>query len=367
MKILWFSWKDPGHPQAGGAEVVGWELMRRLAADGHEVRLVTSGHPGAPADEVRQGIAVLRLGGRWSVYWKAFRHYRRNLKGWADAVIDEINTVPFFCRLYVREPNLVFVHQLCREIWFYQMSWPLKLVGYLLEPLYLRALSGSRAVTVSESTRADLVRCGFRRERVAVIPQGIALAPLADLGAAAKYPEPTLLSLGSVRAMKRTHHIVRAFELAKQEMPGLKLIVAGEMGPGYGERVRRLAAASPYRDSIRCLGQVDERTKSEIMSRSHILCAASIKEGWGLTVSEAAGQGTPAVAYDVDGLRDSVRDGETGRLARAGDPADMARAVVDLLRDPAAYARLRRNGWELARTMTFDRSYQAFMGVISSL
>ena len=135
MKILWLTWKDSSHPKAGGAEVVNEELAKRLVADGHEVTFLVGGYAGASAQDERHGFSIVRLGGRLSVYWKAYRYYQQHLKAWPDIVIDEVNTIPFFARFYVAQRTVLFVHQLCRAIWWYEMPLPVSIIGYLLEPL----------------------------------------------------------------------------------------------------------------------------------------------------------------------------------------------------------------------------------------
>ena len=364
MKILWLTWKDMSHPAAGGAEVVNEELAKRLAADGHEVRFVVGGYEGCAPTEERDGFSIIRVGGRFSVYWRTHRYYKKHLSTWPDLVIDEVNTMPFFAKFYVRERNLLFVHQLCREIWFYQMPFPLSIVGYLLEPLYLWLLRDREVVTVSESTKRDLMRFGFKEERIHIISEGIELAPVADLDAVQKFEKPTMLALGAIRPMKRTDHIVRAFELAKERIPDLELVVAGKADGAYGKRVLEQIARSPYRTSIRYAGAVSKEEKVALLQRSHVLTVASVKEGWGLVVTEANSQGTPAVVYDVDGLRDSVRDGETGLVAKENTPEGLAAAVGELLADSVRYGEFQKRGWEWSGRVTFERGYQELKDVI---
>jgi hypothetical protein len=145
------------------------------------VTILTASYPGAAHEDTLHGCRIIRVGGRFSVYWHAYRYYKKHLVGWADIVIDETNTIPFFAKYYVKEPHLMFFHQLCREIWFYQMRFPLSLIGYLLEPLYLRLLSGSQAIVVSESTKRDLMRHGFKAGNIHIISEGIELEPLTTL------------------------------------------------------------------------------------------------------------------------------------------------------------------------------------------
>ena len=372
MHIIWFNWKDRRNPQAGGAELVTEELAQRLVQDGHTVTLVVAGFHGAPAGEVVHGVQVVRVGSRYSVYWKAYRYYVRSHRDTADLVIDEMNTIPFFASWYARKPTFLFVHQLARQIWFYESWFPLNVIGYLLEPVYLWLLRASRVITVSESTKRDLMRFGFRADRISIISEGLdsELEPLTQqaLAAIQKFPQPILLSLGAIRPMKRTHHIGKAFEIAKQEIPKLQLIVAGAAVGRYGKRVLRMIERSPYASSISYRGPVSREEKIKLLQCSHLLCATSVKEGWGLIVTEAASQGTPAVVYDVDGLRDSVKDEVTGVVCKNKTPSGLAKGVVVMLgaaTSSAAYVVMREKARKWSNNIKFDQMYKDFISIIS--
>jgi len=123
-KILWFTWKDRKNPAAGGAELINEAMAELLAKEGYEVIFLVAGFKGAKPEETINNYKIIRLGSRWSVYWKAYRYYKKHLQGWADLVIDEVNTMPFFCKFFVKEKKILLIHQLCREIWFYQMFFP---------------------------------------------------------------------------------------------------------------------------------------------------------------------------------------------------------------------------------------------------
>ncbi len=364
MKILWFSWKDEKNPQAGGAEVVSGELRRRLASVGHEVILLTRSFPDAPAEETVNGYKIIRLGSERTVYLKARAYYKKNLVGWADLIVEEINTMPFFTPFYAKEKKILFFHQLCREIWFYQMGKILGLLGWLLEPLYLFALSSQKAVTVSRSTQEDLCRYGFQAEDIAIISEGIELEPISDLQKIEKFPQPTLLSLGAIRPMKRTDHIIRAFEIAKKEIPNFRLIVAGNAGGSYGRKTVRLGRKSSFRSSIRFLGRVNQAQKMELMQKSHLIAVTSVKEGWGLIVTEANSQGTPAVVYNVDGLRDSVQNNKTGWICAKNSPQDLAETIVKALSNPQEYAKRRKLAHVWSKEINFEKSFADFRVII---
>lgn len=368
MNILWLSWKDQTHPHAGGAEVVKTELCKRLVADGHTVTVITSSFTGAVPEEIIDGVRILRLGNRFTVYWLAYRYYKTHLRDWPDVIIDEINTIPFFASWYADQPVVLFVHQLAREIWFYEMMFPLSLIGYLCEPLYLRALAKTPVITVSQSTRDDLLRFGFAKSDISIISEGIALEPVTGpLETIQKFEQPTLLSLGSIRPMKQTKAIVHAFEIAKVEIPQLELILAGNTRSPYGEEVTKLISESPFAAAIHVVGMVSEEEKIRLMQRSHLIAVTSIKEGWGLIVTEANSQGTPAVVYNRDGLRDSVQNRHTGLIASENTPDGLADAIVLALTDTELYASLRHNAWIWSQDVTFARSYADFINILKKL
>jgi glycosyltransferase involved in cell wall biosynthesis len=360
MKILWFSWKDLRHPQAGGAELINEEIARRLARDGHEVILLVSGFSGGAAVERRDGYKIIRLGSRYTVYWRAYRYYTRFLRGWADLVVDEMNTIPFFCKFYVKERKILLAYQLCREIWFYQMTFPLNIIGYLIEPVYLRLIRDQYVITESESAKQDMLRYGFAAERISVISIGILAKPISSLEEVIKFTRPTLLSLGAIRGMKRTLHQIKAFEIAKKDIPNLQLKISGSIFDVYGEKVLRRIATSKYKEDIEYLGRINDDAKNQLMQKCHFILVTSVKEGWGLIVSEANAQGTPAIVYDVDGLRDSVKNLETGYIAEENTPEGMAAAIVKGLQKPKEYERIRQKAWIWSNSFSLKRCYQEF-------
>jgi len=364
MKILWFTWEDKKNPRAGGAELVNEELAKRLVGDGHEVVFLVGGFSGAPQEEMINGYKIIRVGNKWTVYWKAYRYYKKNLQGWADLVIDEINTVPFFCKFFVRERNIVFVHQLCREIWFYEMIPPLSLIGYLIEPLYLRLLCDKNVITFSESTKKDLIRYGFCEKKIGIISEGIEIEPIESIRTIEKFTVPTILSFGSIRPMKRTIHQIGAFEEAKRLMPELKLIIAGGGNRDYLEKTKKVIAKSPFQKDISYLGKVSLEKKIELMQKSHLILVTSVKEGWGLIVTEANSQGTPAVVYDVDGLRDAVKGCETGIICKKNNPAELGNGIIEILRDANRYQKLQQTALDFSKEVNFTKSYEGFINLI---
>lgn len=363
MNVLWFSWKDSGHPLAGGAETISGEIRKRLAKDGHNVRLITAKYPNSPALDKVDGIEVFRTGGKFSVYAKAFFLFRKQMRSWPDLIIDEMNTIPFGCAFYTKKKTVLLTYQLARQIWFYQIFFPLSFIGYLLEPFYVFLLSRAyrTVLTESESTRRDLARFGFKKARVKVFRVGIKLKPLDSLPL--KKDTSKILILGSIRPMKGTLSAIKGFEYARDHNDKLELSVAGDTSDKYAGKVLSYLKQSRHKAAIQVLGRVSAKERLELMLSSSLILVTSVKEGWGLIVTEANSQGTPAIAYDTDGLRDSVVDGKTGLLVKPRDERALGRAINDLVADKQKYQKIREAAWSRSKQYTFDNSYSDFLNL----
>lgn len=359
MNILWFSWKDISHPEAGGAETVSHEIMLRLVKDGHKVKLITSRYPNAEEQAIIDGIQIYRTGSRYSVYLKALLYYKKNLQNWEDIVIDEMNTIPFLSAIYTKpKKRILLAYQLARKVWFYQMIFPFSVIGYLLEPILLRITSSyyPLAVTESLSTKNDMGRYGF--DKVNVFSIGMALKP--TNGITTKKDLSTILSLGAIRPMKRTLEAIKAFEFARDKNSNLNMIIAGDDSSKYARKVKKYANNSRHREAIDIKGRVSAKERKHLMKKAAIILVTSIKEGWGLIVTEANSQGTPAIVYDVDGLRDSVQDRVTGIITPDRNPKLMADAIIKTLGSDT-YETMRKNAHKKSKEYSFDSSYNSFL------
>jgi len=365
MNIIWFSWKDRNHPEAGGAETVSGEIMDRLVKDGHNVQLITASYKNAKRHDFLNGVEVFRSGNRYSSYLKAYGVYKKIGSPKVNVVIDEMNTLPFIAGLYTHaDKKVLLTYQLAREVWFYQMLFPFSLIGYLMEPIMLRVINQlyEKTVTESESTKKDLKKYGFKN--IETFRVGMETKPLETLQQ--KTVPKTVLSLGAVRPMKRTLHAIKAFEYARDADSTLKMIVAGDISSKYASKVLSYIQSSRHSASIDVKGRVTIKEKKDLMKESGIILVTSIKEGWGLIITEANSQGTPAIAYDADGLRDSIKANETGVLSPAGNPKLLGEEINKLLSDNSRYNLLRKNAWNSSKDFTFENSYADFLKQINN-
>jgi glycosyltransferase involved in cell wall biosynthesis len=325
------NWRDLMHSQAGGAEVVCEQLAQRFATIGHDVILLTASVPGRPAVEHRDGYRIVRRGGRFTVYpwalWWLARHRRR-----VDAVMDSQNGIPFFTPLVVRRdtPVVMLLHHVHQDQFRRYFSPAVAKAGQWLERSGARFVYGRRAVVaVSPSTRTGArAQLGLRGALWVAPPGwGIEGPPPVHWQRA---ENPRIVCVGRLVPHKRTRLIVDAMPSVFEAFPNVELHLVGD-GPErefLEQRVTELGLAH----HVRVHGAVSSRARDELLSTAWLTVNASHGEGWGLSVVEANGLGVPALAFRRPGLRDSIRDGDTGWLVDDGSDlgAAMSAALAEL-------------------------------------
>jgi len=374
--LLMITWRDIKSPFAGGAEVLTHNILSRLT-EKFEVTVLSSAFPKCLLKEDIDNIHYVRLGNKklnyigtynWRIYfsvWKYYRNFIKNNKQF-DVTIEQINNVPFFYSLYGNKKTIILIWQLCKRNWFYQVPFYLAWFGFLLfEPISLLLLKNKKIITISESTKNNLKKYGFKPKNISIIPVGIDINPVASISKVVKYTNPTILSLGNIRAMKRTIDQVKAFEIAKKNIPALKMKIAGNGNGNYFNKFNQLINSSQYKKDIEYLGKVSLSRKAELLKKSHLILSTSSVEGWGLIITEANSQGTPAVVYNVDGLRDSTISGVTGLVTQHNTPEEMAQSISQILSNKKRYKEYQRKAWEYSKKMNYHNSYEAFLRLIS--
>ena len=353
MRLLAVNWLDLENPQAGGAEVHFFEIFGRLAAAGHRITMITSGWPGAASRASVRGLEVRRVGGRHTFALRGRAAVRRALREDAyDAVVEDINKLPLFLPAVTRLPMYVIIPHLFGTTAFREAPWPLATVVWLAERPIPRVYHRAAFHAISDSTRADLVARGVPADRIHVIYPGVDTGHLTPDPSAVRTPVPTFLYVGRLKRYKGVETAIRAVALARRQGTELVLEIAGQGDDR--PRLERLVAELDLGSGVRFLGFVAEEDKRALLRRSWATVFPSPKEGWGITNVEAAACGTPAVASDSPGLRESVRHEETGLLVPVDDPAALAAALQRLARDPALVARLGRGGRRFAESLSWD-------------
>jgi glycosyltransferase involved in cell wall biosynthesis len=357
VRILWFNWRDIYNPEAGGAEVLTHEIATRLTSIfGCEVTLFSSQFDGAQQKVEIDGIKIIRDGGKFSVYNKAVQYYRRYKENF-ELVIDEINVKPFLAPKFVKQrPVVALIHQTSPEQFSHELPFPLSVIGrHYLEKKWLSYYKDTTTVTVSESTKHELQKLGFTK--IFLIPEGLNVTPLKSL--AVKESDPTFAFIGRLKRHKLPHHAIQAFSIINKELPDAKFWIIGD---GYMRRELQRTKTP----NIKFFGRVTNEIKFELLKRAHMILVPAIREGWGLVVTESNSMGTPAVAYNVPGLRDSVKDGQTGFLVRDNNPKELANLAISLFKDSLTLDKISANAVAYARQFSWDKSAQVFHDILQA-
>jgi len=355
VNVLVVNWLDRRNPQAGGAEIHLFEIFRRIAARGHRVRLICSGWPGAVPQEAVDGIEVTRVAGRNTFALAARGAVRRALAAEPpDVVVEDINKLPLFLAGMTNRPFCVLVPHLFGTTAFQEAPWPMAATVWAAERPIPWAYRRADFEAISESTRDDLVARGVAAERIRVIHPGVDAEAFSPDPAGHRTSPPSFLYIGRLKRYKGLDLAIRALAIARRDRPELSLDIAGS-GDDRG-RLERLVADLGQTGAVRFRGFVTEAEKLTLLRSTWANVFPSPKEGWGITVVEAAACGTPSLASDSPGLRDSVRAGKTGYLVPHGDAAVLAARMLELASDPALVARMGQAGRRFAESLTWEHA-----------
>lgn len=327
-------------------------LAEGLAERGWRVEWFSAAYPGAASEETRGGIRYVRAGSQVSVHYHAFRRYHRHRD--ISIVVDEVNTIPFFTPLYLRRvPKVALFYQLAKEVWLYETSRAIGWLGYFLEPFYLLPYRHVSVATISRSSVDSMRKIGFCGP-IIIVP--IAVDEVADEVVPEKKIPRDVVVISRLAPSKRIEHAIEAaIELDRTGWRGaLRIVGAGD--EAYVAKLRALASGLPA-SRIIFEGRVTKETKRDLLRSSSVLWMTSVREGWGLVVTEAARHWTPSVVYDVPGLRDAVIDGVTGRIV-SPNPKALAFATKDLLEE--WNEKFARNALLHSRGFSWARSTDVF-------
>lgn len=364
MRILVLNWQDRLNPQAGGAEIHLHEIFGRLAGRGHHVTLLASGWRDGERRAAVDGLEVHRTGSRYTFNITAPVYYRRRLRHREfDVMVEDLNKVPLLTPLWAAHRLALLVHHLFGATAFQEASLPVATTTWLLERPLGRLYRDIPIMAVSRSTARDLGARGLTEEDIAVIPNGVDLGRCTPGEPGTRFPTPTVLYLGRLKRYKRVDLPIRAVAALRASGVDVRMVVAGT---GDQERaLRSLVAELGLGEAVEFAGYVTEEEKLSLFRRAWVHVLTSPKEGWGITNLEAAACGTPTVASDSPGLRDSVVDGETGFLVPHGNVPELASRLRALIEDEALRERLGAAARRFAERFTWDRAAretEAFLG-----
>jgi glycosyltransferase involved in cell wall biosynthesis len=366
VNILIVNWQDIKNPLAGGAEVHLHKIFEAIARKGNSVTLLCSSFPGSLPEETINGINVVRRGGRSLFNFRFMVEYLLHYRTQPfDIVVDDMNKIPFFSPLIVTKPIYGVTHHLFGKSIFLETNLLIASYVYAMERVAVALYKRRRIpfIVGSPSTERELLEAGFRRDDIALVNYGVDHS-MHNLEGASKSATPLIGYFGRLKKYKSVEQLLQALPSVVARVPQLKVLIIGEGDDR--PRLEAIARELHLQHVVEFLGFVSEETKKDLLQKMWFKVTTSSKEGWGLTVLEANACGTPVIASNVEGLRDAVRDGETGLLYEFGNVADLTGKIIQLITDGALRSRLTMNAIAWATTFDWEQAAEETLRLLES-
>ncbi|SFB91509.1 Glycosyltransferase involved in cell wall bisynthesis [Brevinema andersonii] len=313
MKILAANWRDPLHPEAGGAEVHLDKILSYLALN-HEVVLVTTRTSGIPEEYQYHGYQILRLGHPFLFHYTFKKLWQQRFQHESfDIVIDDISKIGISSPQFIHNvPIVAIFHHLHGHTLYQLLPFPLAYYVAWAEKNALKSYRYTPIVTVSPSSKDELMKI-LPFNKVIVLPNGID-----DNFFVNNDKTPGLFcSVGRLTKAKRIDLSIKLFSLVNRQFPYTELVIAGK---GKEEsHLKQLVKKLNLENKVKFLGFISEAEKIELLSKAEGFLFTTEKEGWGITALEASAARTPVFGFSVAGIKDSVINNKNGFLAPFGD------------------------------------------------
>lgn len=355
------AWRDLDDDEAGGSEVHAHSIAAIWAQSGLQVTMRTSFAVGQPTSAARDGYTVSRKAGRYGVFPRSALAEVTGRLGPCDALVEIWNGMPFMSPVWWRKPRVIWLHHVHGPMWGMTLPGPVAKAGVLLEeriaPKFYRH---QPIVTLSPSSYDELVgELGFDPERVSVIPPG--LNPFFTPGGE-RSATPLAVAVGRLVPVKDFPRLVRVMAGVRERVPDAQLVIVGE---GYErDTILDTVDAVGGRDWIRLAGRVTDEELRELYRSAWLATSVSVREGWGMTLTEAAACGTPTVATDISGHADAVARDRSG-LLRSTDE-ELVDAITQVMTDDELRTRLQAGALARADELTWERTAQANFEVLAA-
>lgn len=360
-RILIFNWRDIKHVWAGGAEVYIDQIAKGFIKEGHMVTIFCGNDGKSARNDVVDGVNIVRRGGFYTVYIWAFLYYIFKFRRHFDLIIDCENGVPFFSPIYCRKPIIGLVHHVHQEVFRAHLTFPLAQIAVFLEGKLMPAVyKNIKMVTISKSSKEAMESLGFS-SLIDIIHPGVNLEKFIPR---AKTSNPSIFYLGRLKPYKSVDKLITAFSQVARDIPSATLTIAGE-GESRLE-LEEMTLKLGLSSVVKFLGRVSEKAKAELLASSWILAQPSKIEGWGITVIEANASGTPVIASDVPGLRDSVRNPHTGLLVTWDNQEKWVDAMVKIISDENFRKSLEQGAQLWSKNFSWGKSVDNFTQIIVS-
>lgn len=370
MRILVFSWRDPKHPLAGGAEQVMHEHMKGWVTGGHNVTLFSSTFKNSSEEEIIDGIKIIRSGYQYlGVQLFGFFHYLKN-KDKYDFVVDQFHGLPFFTPLFIKKTKLAVIQETAAEVWFlnplpWPINWIIAVVGYLGEPFIFLFYRNVPFMTGSKSAKYEITNFGIPEKNITVISHGMIVKKPDSFHVKEKVF--TVVYLGVLSKDKGIFDAIKCFSILDKKGKFQFWIIGRSENEKFLRKIKSFAEGLNFKNEIKFWGFVSQDKKFELLAKAHILINPSVREGWGLVNIEANALGTPVVAYPSLGLTDSVANNLSGIICLQKTPENLAENVLNLLKASQKYTALAKSAISWSKRFSWKKSVKLSLKLLEKL
>lgn len=370
ITILALNWRDIKNPLSGGAEIHAHEMFSR---NSHLFQIIhlSSQYQGCMDEEIVDGIRYIRKGNIASVIFYGLLYYQKNKKV-IDFVIEQCNAHRFFTRFYVPGKKRIFyTHQLYRELWFIMTNWPISQIGFMMEIPMLMLNRKDQTITVSESTKRELMRIGYKNENITIIPNATSFKPLPYEKLSSKEGIPTFIYVGRYASSKGINYAVEAIGKLKQGGRKAKFLIVGRKNINYINKVLlpickkyQVSIGEGYANDIIICNYVSEEKKRCLLERADALLLPSKREGWGIVILEAALVGTPSIVFRSPGCVDAVDYGRAGYLCHKNTSDELVEYMIDIMDHKKRYEMKRKKAYYFSSRFSWKESADIFKNLV---
>jgi len=359
LNILAINWRDIKNPEMGGAEIHFHEIFKRIVDKGHKVTLFSHQFKNAKQEEIIDGIVVKRIGNKFLFNRQFKKYYLNNLQSNNyDLVVDDISKIPLNTPNYINKPIVGILHHIHGNSLYKEIPFPLAYYIIQKEKQIPANYNTVPIFTVSKSTSNELIELGFPQNKIGILHNAIE-QDLFEKIKIKKSETPLLTYIGRIKKYKNIEKVIDTIPYLKTNFPNIKLIIGGS--GDHLENLKKYVAKLNLENNIEFKGFLSEEEKAKLLGQAWVFVTMAEKEGWGITVIEANAMKTLAIGSDVPGLKDSIKNNETGFLVPLNDSKKLSERIEKLFLDKNELNIISDKAYNWSKEFSWDNSANHFL------
>lgn len=352
MKILHILYDGVGNPWFGGGGTIRNQEIYKRMAKRHEITILTGAYPCSEKVSVLDGVKYIRLGIGNNVWQSLFSYsfnifWYRGYTGYDLVVKDLLPVSPVFTAFLSSEvPVIASIQNM--EYYFFRTYKFLGLLPWMNHEISIRSYKNYLLTAYS---MYDLLKKKAARDaKITVIPYGVEDELFGAVSSEGNY----ILYLGRFDIFQKgLDTLLQAFKDISTKFPQVELVFGG--GGREEARLKELVGDLSLTQKVKFVGRVQGEKKKDLLGNCFFVCMPSRFESWGIVAIEAGAAGKPVIGTKIQGMIDSIKDGETGILVPPERSDLLAEKMIYLIENEAERKRLGANGRKWAKNFDWNK------------